>query len=234
VDAFYYDYSNDQVPIGVPNGAVTSTEFINIPKAVSDGVEIEAYWRPVRHLDLSLTYGFDHTAITTGCSLVGGVPTGACYVDALDPMGTAAGAHTVATVGGDAVQAVKGSALPQAPENKVAFNATYTFNFDPGNLIFSASYIWKDKSYASIFTRTYYEAPSWDQVDLRATWSGDHDRYEVIFFVRNLFNTLGYDAAAAGYIAENPVGNPGAGITQVPAFDLTPPRTFGAEVHYKF
>jgi iron complex outermembrane receptor protein len=233
-DAFYYDYSNDQVPIGVPNGAVTLTEFINIPKAVSDGVEIEAYWRPVRHLDLSLTYGFDHSVITSGCSLVGGVPTGACVVDALDPLGTAAGAKTVAMVDGEAVQSVKGSELPQAPENKVAFNATYTFNFDPGNLIFSASYIWKDKSYASIFTRTYYEAPSWDQVDLRATWSGDHDRYEVIFFVRNLFNTLGYDAASAGYIAENPVGNPGAGITQVPSFDLTPPRTFGAEVHYKF
>jgi iron complex outermembrane receptor protein len=233
-NAFYYDYSNDQVPIGVPNGSVTLTEFINIPKAVSDGVELEAYWRPVRHLDLSLTYGFDHTTITSGCTIVGGVPSGACVVDALDPLGTAAGAHTVATIGGEAVQSVKGSELPQAPENKVAFNATYTFNFDPGNLIFSASYIWKDKSYASIFTRTYYEAPSWNQVDLRATWSGDHDRYEVIFFVRNLFNTLGYDAAAAGYIAQNPVGDPGAGITQVPAFDLTPPRTFGAEVHYKF
>jgi iron complex outermembrane recepter protein len=233
-DAFYYDYSNDQVPIGVPNGAVTSVEFINIPKAVSDGVEIEAYWRPVRHLDISLTYGFDHTSISTGCSLVGGVPTGACFVDVLDPYGTAPGARTVGSVGGLAVQSVKGDELPQAPENKVALNGTYTFVFDPGNLIFSASYIWKDKSYSEIFTRYYYEAPSWDQVDLRATWSGNHDHYEVVLFVRNLFNTLGYDAAADGYITQNPVGNPGAGITQAQAFDLTPPRTFGAEFHYKF
>jgi hypothetical protein len=30
------------------------------------------------------------------------------------------------------------------------------------------------------------------------------------------------------------VGNTGAGITQVSAYDLTPPRTFGAEFHYKF
>ena len=86
VDGFYYSYINDQVPIGVPDGAVTSVEFVNVPKAVSDGVEVEAYWRPVRHLDLSLSYGLDHTEITSGCSLVGGVPTGACYVDALDPV----------------------------------------------------------------------------------------------------------------------------------------------------
>jgi iron complex outermembrane receptor protein len=233
-DAFYYDYVNAQVPIGVPVGGIALTEFINIPKAVSDGAEVTAYWRPVRHLDLSLTYGFDHTEILTGCNLVGDVPTGACYVDTLDPLGSAAGAKTVANVGGYGVQSVRGDELPQAPENKVAVNANYTFEFEPGNLIMSATYTWRDKSYASIFERTYYEAPSWDQVDLRATWSGNHDHYEVILFVRNLFNTLGYDAAAAGYISENPVGNASAGITQVSAFDLTPPRTFGAEFHYKF
>jgi iron complex outermembrane receptor protein len=233
-DAFYYDYTNAQIPIGIPVGSIALTEFINIPKAVSDGVELTAYWRPVRHLDLSLTYGFDHTNITSGCSLVGGVPTGSCYIDTLDPSGVAAGNKTVASVGGYGVQSVKGDQLPQAPENKVAFNAVYTFQFDPGNLIFSGTYTWRDKSYASIFARNYYEAPSWDQVDLRATWSGNHDRYEVILFVRNLFNTLGYDAAVDGYIAQNPVGNQGAGITQVSSYDLTPPRTFGAEFHYKF
>jgi iron complex outermembrane receptor protein len=240
-DAFYYNYTNDQVPIGVPTGGVTTTQFINIPKAVSDGVEITAYWRPVRHLDVSLTYGLDHTAIKSGCTLVGGVLTGACYVDALDPYGSSPQAKVVGTVSslnpaipGTAVQSVQGAELPQAPENKVTLNGVYTFNFDPGNLSLSATYIWRDKSYSSIFTRTYDEAPSWDQVDLRATWAGNHDRYEVVLYVRNLFNTLGYDAAATGYIAQNPVGAPGAGITQDPAYDLTPPRTFGVEVHYKF
>jgi iron complex outermembrane receptor protein len=233
-DAFYYDYLNAQVPIGVPVGSIALTEFINIPKSVSDGVELTAYWRPVRHLDLSLTYGFDHSAINSGCALVGGTPTGACYVDTLDPLGVAAGNKTVSVVGGDAVQSVKGDELPQAPENKIAFNAVYTFMFDPGNLSLSGTYTWRDKSYASIFERTYYEAPSWDQVDLRATWSGNHDHYEVVLFVRNLFNTIGYDAAVAGYIAENPAGNTSAGITQDPSYDLTPPRTFGAEFHYKF
>jgi iron complex outermembrane receptor protein len=116
----------------------------------------------------------------------------------------------------------------------VAFNAVYKFEFDPGNLTFSATYIWKDKSYYSLFTRIYDEAPSWSQVNMRATWSGNHDKYEVVLFVNNLFNTLGYDAAAEGFELQNPVSNPTLAYTQTSAFDLTPPRTFGMEVHYKF
>jgi iron complex outermembrane receptor protein len=237
--AFYYNYTNDQVPLGVIVGSGTTstvvTQFVNVPKAVSDGVELTAYWRPIRHLDLSLTYGLDHTTILTGCTLVGGVPTGACYEDTLDPNGAAPGARVVATAAnGTALQSVKGDELPQAPENKVAFNAVYTWNFNPGNLSLSGTYIWKDKSYASLFTRVYDEAPSWDQVNLRLTWSGNHDRYEVILYVNNLFNTYGYDAAGAGYILNNPVSSPATALTQTSSFDLTPPRTFGAEFHYKF
>ncbi len=237
-DAFYYNYTDDQVPIGVTSGSgATSTvvtQFVNIPRAISEGVELTAYWRPIRHLDLSLTYGLDHTSIQSGCSLVGGAAVGACYEDSVDPAGLAPGNRTVITTGGVALQSVKGDELPQAPENKVAFNAVYKFEFDPGNLIFSATYIWKDKSYASIFTRSYDEAPSWDQVNLRAIWSGNHDKYEIVLFVNNLFNTLGYDAAATGFTIQNPANNPALAYSQTSSYDLTPPRTFGMEVHYKF
>jgi len=228
-DVFYYDYKNAQIPIGVPVGAVSVTEFINIPKSISRGFELTAFWQPMDHLNLSLVYGFDDTRIDSGCSLVGGVATGSCFVDIADPGATAVGARPVGATG---AQAVSGNPLPQAPRNKVAFNANYTFEFGPGNLILSGSYIWKDKSYDSIFTRFYDEAPKWDQVDLRATWQGDHDKYELVAYVRNLFDTLGYDAAAGGYPIASPVG--GGGFTQAPAYDLTPPRTYGFEVHYKF
>jgi iron complex outermembrane receptor protein len=238
-DAFYYNYTNDQVPIGqtIGSGGVTTTttEFVNLPRAISEGAELTINWNPIEHLNLNLTYGFDRTSIVTGCSLVNGVPTGACYEDAADPFANAPGARPVGTAAGNGVrlQAVNGAELPQAPENKIALNGTYTFAFDPGNLIFSATYIWKDKSYASVFTRAYDMAPSWDQVNLRAIWSGNHDKYEVVLFVNNLFNTLGYDAAAVGYFTQSPVGNIG-GATTDPAYDLTPPRTFGMELHYKF
>jgi iron complex outermembrane receptor protein len=159
---------------------------------------------------------------------------GGCVIDAADPLATAPNAKPVgsATSSGDFYQSIKGNELPQAPENKVAFNATYTMRFEPGNLIFSGSFIWKDKSYAEPFDRTFYEAPSWDQVDLRLTWSGDHDRYEIVAYVKNLFNSLGYDAAADGYYILAPQG--GGGPNQANSYDLTPPRQYGLEFHYKF
>ena len=237
-DVFYYDYSNAQIPLGIILTGTEITEFINIPSAISDGFELTANWEPIDHLNLSLVYGFNNTSIQTGCSLVAGKPSGFCPQDPNDTSGVAAGARPVGPFGGivgkgpGAVQSVKGYALPQAPRNKVAFNANYTWEFEPGNLTLSGTYIWKDKSFASIFDRVYDEAPSWNQVDARLTWSGNHDKYEVVLYVKNAFNTLGYDAAGAAYNISQPVG--GGANTQGPAFDLTPPRLFGAEVHYKF
>ncbi|MEP6967497.1 MAG: TonB-dependent receptor, partial [Pseudomonadota bacterium] len=233
-DAFYYNYSNDQVPLDFPTGGINLTQFFNVPKAISEGVELTANWRPIDHLSLTLTYGFDHTKITSKCAPFEPLEPGpGCYVDAADTGGTQPGARPVGTFDGSTFQAVDGNPLPQAPENKVAFNATYTFVFNPGDLTFSGTYIWKDHSFGSIFTRNYYEAPSWDQVDLRATWSGNHDRYEIVLFVKNVFNTLGYDAAPTlGFDIDEPVGG-GPGIVAT-SYDLTPPRLYGAELHIKF
>ena len=50
--------------------------------------------------------------------------------------------------------------------------------------------------------------------------------------MKNLFNTLGYDAA--GGATGTFTGNPANPITPDTQFDLTPPRTYGVEVHYKF
>jgi iron complex outermembrane receptor protein len=241
VAAFYYDYANDQLPlafpVATPVGPLNLTQFVNIPKAVSDGVEVTAVWNPIAHLNLSLTYGLDHTEIQTGCASFTtalGVASSGCFIDPADPFAQAKGAKPAGpSTTGDVFQSVKGNALPQAPENKLAFNANYTFYLEPGNLTLSGSYIWKDHSYSSIFTRTQYDyAPSWSQVDLRATWSGNHDKYEVVVYVKNLFDTIGYDAAAGGLYNAMPQGG-GAG-TYSPTYDLTPPRLFGAEVHYKF
>jgi iron complex outermembrane receptor protein len=242
IAAFYYDYRNDQVPLTFPlaipgGGEVDQTEFINIPKAVSDGVEVTAFWTPIEHLNFSLTYSYDHTEIMTGCAqfttpLTTVVP--GCYINSTDPYAAAKGAKPAGpAASGEIYQSVKGDALPQSPLNKFAFNANYTFYFDPGNLTLSGSYIWKDQSFATIFRTTQVNyAPSWSQVDLRATWSGNHDKYEIVAYVKNLFDTIGYDTAAGGYYNNMPYG--GGGPTYNQSYDLTPPRLYGAEIHYKF
>lgn len=243
--AFYYDYIDAEIPIGQTVGSAIENLFVNIPKSRSDGVEFLVDWSPIDHLNLSLTYSLDDTAVESGCSYAGGKFVGTCYVDAADPEGLLPGAHPIGPMqitatGPQQVQSVKGNELPQAPRNKLAFNANYTWVFDPGNLTLSGSFVWKDKMYAGVFERAAESAPSWDEVDLNLMWSGDHDKYEILAYVKNLFDTIGYDAAGAGVPLNNGYNMITVGGQQYPeirtadAYDLTPPRTYGVEVRYKF
>ncbi len=270
VAAFYYDYTNDQLQLGQPVvytlGTTTLNQFINIPKAVADGIEVTANWTPINRLHFSLTYGYNHTEITTGCNNTGLITSAnaGCFIDPADPLALAPGAQprgtavanyssystalpygiaNLGTIPGaltktpEVPQSVKGNPLPQAPENKVAFNANYTFEFEPGNLTLSGSYIWKDVSYSSIFKRAYDSAPAWDQVDLRATWTANHGNYEIVAYVKNLFDSVGYDAASGANITNQAFGTtPGSApaYTQQRTYDITPPRLVGAEIHYHF
>jgi hypothetical protein len=53
-----------------------------------------------------------------------------------------------------------------------------------------------------------------------------------VAYVKNLFDTLGYDAAATGYAISQLVG--GGALAQAHAYDITPPRLVGMELHYRF
>jgi iron complex outermembrane receptor protein len=123
---------------------------------------------------------------------------------------------------------ITGNKLPQAPEQKVAINASYTFDWDPGSLTLGATYLYRSKSYANVFTREYNMAPSWDQVDLRAYWQPNGGKYTVIAYVKNLFDTEGYAAAVAGSQRNAPL------LQGAQTLELTPPRIFGMELQYRF
>jgi iron complex outermembrane receptor protein len=227
IAAFYYDYLDLQVPVGVSNGSITQTQFFNVPKSRSDGIEFEGTWAPIGHLTFLLSYSYNDTKILSSCSAA----AGDCLVDINDPLAQAPGAQPV--VGG--AQSVKGQRLPQAPKNKIAINGTYAFNFDAGSLILSASWVWRDKQWGTIFTRDYNMAPSWSQTDLRATWKGANDKYEIIGFVKNAFDQIGYTAASTGTRLTAPAATSTLLYTgTVATYGLIPPRTYGVELHYRF
>jgi iron complex outermembrane recepter protein len=254
---FYYDYDNFQQPISINNAGVVQGEFVNVPKARSDGFEMEGYWTPVRDLSITLSYSFNDTAVLTGCSgkispsgvpgVVPGVltpnPGTLCLLDTNDPAARALGANPVpgqifnATTNPGVEQSVKGDPLPDAPRNKIALSAAYTFHYDPGDLTLSADYVWRDKQDGAIFNRWYDNAPAWSDVDIRALWKGPNDRYEVVGFVKNVFNTLQYTVASGGVgLLGNSFSSTTAanGLIQQNLFELNPPRTYGVEVRYKF
>ncbi len=252
---FHYGYKNLQIPIrqvsasgGLSQG---STNFYNVPDAVSQGFELETTWQPIDHLQFLFNYSYLDTELKGGQA-----------VDIADPAALAPGAkpiHTFAecrtgTVKGDCTvdafttgpnggfernQNLSGNSLPNAAKNKVAFNVNYTWEFDKGSLAASLSYIWRDKQYGSLFTRSYNESPSWDQIDMRLTWNGAEGRYKIIAYGKNLADTVGYDAGAYGNRVAgtiNDAAGTGTNVIQGTAktYSVTPPRLYGIEVQYKF
>jgi iron complex outermembrane receptor protein len=104
-------------------------------------------------------------------------------------------------------------------------------------LTLSGDWAWRGVQDGTIFNRSYDNAPSWDDFDLRALWKGPNDRYEIIGYVKNIFNTLQYEAANGGAgLAGNATQTftAAGGLNEVGVFTLAPPRTYGLEVRYKF
>lgn len=273
---YYYDYKNLQIPIQVVQTGdlggqafqQSTTSFYNVPKSRSAGFEFEGLWQPIDNLQLVLDYSFNDTKINRGsaedlvdpdavqpgakplhsiaqCQAGGAAVTGDCVADP-NTLGLPNG-------GFQRVQDLSGNSLPNAPRNKVAVAANYTWRLNSGSITANLSYAWRDKAYGSIFTRWYTEAPSWDQWDARALWQDTSGKYEVIAFIKNIFNKTGYDQGATATLLNGAVSavypaNP-AGLTCSPVvaggvmncvqgirkdYYTTPPRTYGLEVRYKF
>ena len=285
VALYHYDYKNLQIPISVIRTgdflgspvAQGTTSFYNTPKSRSQGLEVEVLWQPIENLQIIGSYSYIDATIRNGQA-----------IDTTDPNALAVGAkpiHTIAQcqAGGAAVvgdcivddptnglpgkgyrrlQSLKGNDLPNAPRNKIAIAANYTWNFEPGSLTASATYSWRDHTYGTLFKRWYTESPTWSQVDTRLLWKDTKGKYEFIAYVKNLFDTIGYDQGATGsringsfsnVYGANPAGltcspvvtgaaNPAGGSVGTrncvqgisKTFYTTPPRTYGIEVRYKF
>lgn len=283
---YYYDYKNLQIPIGVvQNGTLQgipisqgTTSFYNTPKSRSQGLEFEVVWQPINNFQLIAQYSYIDAEIREGFA-----------VDTVDPTANQPGAkpvHTIAQcvaggapVAGDCaldeptaglpnggfqrIQSLKGNDLPNAPRNKFAISANYTWEMGAaGAITGSLSYSWRDNAYGTVFQRWYTKAPTWDQMDARAIWRSEDSKYEVIAFVKNIFDHIGYDQGATAERLDgqfsNVYGPNPAGLTCSPVvrgatnpatgnvgsvycvqgirktFFVTPPRTYGIEVRYKF
>ena len=99
----------------------------------------------------------------------------------------------------------------------------------------SGTFIWRDGTYDSVFNRQYNFQPSSTQVNIRATWTGADNRYNVILFCNNLFDTTAYDGAAGGLL-QNTLPGPGVAAHEDIQFApfLNAPRTFGIQFQYRW
>lgn len=273
---FYTDYKNAQVPITVVQtaGGVAQAQpiFYNIPKAITQGVELETIWQPIDNFQVLFNYSYLDAHVEKALGVVDPADPAALDPKANPIVSQAACLTAQATAataddcsldiftaglpngGFQRGQNLHGQHLPNAPRNKVAVNANYTWPMEPGSLVGSVSYIWRDSQYGSIFNRSYYKSPAWDQIDARLAWHDADDRFTIIAFVKNLFNDLGYAGGAtatrrAGFVPGYVLGATGAaGAASTPivepvngnpngvasSYPINPPRTFGVELQYRF
>jgi len=283
---YHYDYKNLQIPISVvQSGSLlgqtlsqSTTSFYNTPKSRSQGLEIEVLWQPIDNLQLIANYSYIDAEITEGFAVDTTDPTAAqpdaqpihtlaqCLAGGAAVLGDCVLDEPTAGLPGGGfqrIQSLKGNDLPNAPRNKIALAANYTWDFEPGSLTASVSYSWRDNTYGELFERWYNKAPTWDQVDARILWKDAKGKFEVIGYVKNIFDDTGYDQGATSeridgqYTAflygANPAGttcspiprgtgNPLAGQLGTiycvqgirKTYYVTPPRTYGIEFRYKF
>ena len=195
--AFLYDYKDVQVPLTIdPDGegpALAFGGFVNMPKVQTTGFEVESTWNPIDDLTIRATYAWLNPEITESGFYVNNLCT-----PPTQPAGPDQPAGCPAVGSPTAAQSVEGNVLPQSPENKVAFNVAYMFNFEDGSTLMpSLSYYWRDKFTTTIFNDPLTFTPDFAQTDARLIWNDGEGYFTVIGWVRNAFDEEGYDAATA-------------------------------------
>jgi iron complex outermembrane receptor protein len=224
--AFYYDYRDIQVPTTSFNTAFSTTlvQFVNLPKARMYGLEVETVWQPIDNLQILANYAYLNTKILDAC----------CFQDSEDPRGLQPGAQLAGNLSplpptGALNQDLRGGNLPSATPHRITVNANYTWEFGAGRLSASANYIWRDATYYSIFKRYYNKAKSYDLVDLRVIYNDNEDKYTMIAYMKNVFDTAGTASISGTRISTGP--NTGF-INQTVSY--VAPRTYGVELQRRF
>jgi iron complex outermembrane receptor protein len=214
--AFYSDYRGFQVPLTVPLGTITGTRFLNLDAEVS-GIELEGQWSPIDNLQLYGNYAYLNAKVAEGC----------CFVDQADPRALAPGARPTgpALANGNQPQTLVDNRLPLSPEHKFTVGGNYTWDFNAGSLTANGSYTWTGDQQSTIFANPIYESPQNEIADFRLLWRDVDDRYTLIAFVKNAFDEVAYQSSTA--TSPSAVGPRRTVI-------LNFPRTFGAEVHFRF
>lgn len=173
--AFYYDYRNAQVPIAVPLGStgLNTTNFFNIDKSRSLGLEIETRWQATPQFDLTATYSYlDATIRKAPRTFDDPNAPGTVLID------------------------LAGKRSPTTSKHKLYLAGLYDLPVGESHLLFAASYTYRSNAYYDVFNAPTGRAPGWSQVDGRITYVDASEQVTIIGYVRNVFNSRGYVGAA--------------------------------------
>ena len=189
----------------------STTSVQAAPGAEVYGFEGEMLWLATDSLTLGGNLSYTDTEFTESFFVV----------DGADP--TIPGQIYSAANEAQRVRDLKGRRLPQVPESKVSLFGDYEILLNNNgrlNLIGSYSYI--SEVHFSAFETDLDRAPSYDRLDLRATWTSPSEMIQVTGFVNNVFDEIGIRQ-----ILQHGVDDGYRRTAQV-----TEPRVYGLELSY--
>jgi iron complex outermembrane recepter protein len=242
-DVYYYDYRNLQQVLSVDNTSgglnIITSDLIDAQRARSYGFELESVYSPTDDLHLTVNYSYLNAKFT---EFTNSLFPGQQLFDTSHrpPAGCTVNGTAGTPCPGAPYDSLAGNTIPQSPENKVTVNPVYTAHLPTGSLTFSATYAFIDKQYYSVFSNSNFLAPSYYDLDLRALYQPNGGHLTLILFARNItdqqqivnYSTGSYVAGPANLIPATPAGSyPSSGQTY---YYVNPPRTYGAELQFRF
>jgi iron complex outermembrane recepter protein len=241
-DVYYYDYRNLQQVLSVDNTAgglnLITSDLIDAQRARSYGFELESVFSPTDDLHLTVNYSYLNAKFTEFTNTL--FPGQQLFDTSQKPPAGCVVAGTAATsCPGVPYKNLAGNTVPQSPANKVTVNPVYIAHLPIGSLTLSATYAWIDKQYYSVFSNSNYLAPSYYNLDLRALYQPNVGHLTVILFARNVTNQLQIVNYSTGSYTGGPANLSPAPATVFPSSGQTtylvnPPRTYGAELQFRF
>ena len=171
-DVYLANYTNLQIRQPVYTGGVA---VVNVPKAQTKGVELEADIAPVRNLTLALSGAYLDAQITQGT--LAALPS---------TIGSIVFGQSITLTQED----VAGNSLSRAPRWQLRVAPDYRWVMSGGTLDLSAAWRFQSGVYFSETNQdsNAYYVSTWHDIDARAGYAPNGRHWELALFARNLLN----------------------------------------------
>ncbi len=216
LSSFYYDLKNAQLT--AVGGAVNANRLINAKKVRGYGIELDAEFKPTRHLLLTAGLSYNNTKIndpnltTSACGAVR-VDTfpnvSLCTI--LDPIVVAAAPFSAAIVN------INGNSLPQSPRWIANWTASYSIPIGNGEVYAYTDWAYRSKINFFLYDSVEFQDDHLLEGGLRVGYKTG--KYDIAAFVRNITK----DTSAVG----------GIDFNNLTGF-VNEPRIWGVEAGFKF
>jgi outer membrane receptor protein involved in Fe transport len=209
---YYYDYEDVHTFANGPSfSGGYSTSVFAVPTAVMIGFDTDATWIATDNIMVGANISYTYTEYTDDFYVI----------EPNDP----ARPGSLFDAGSTQIN-IDGNQMLRVPEMKGGGYAQYTWPMSAGRVELLANYSWISRVYFSVFENNDQSAPSYDRLDLRASWISNEEDWIVAAFVNNVFDDIGYRQIDQ-YGATEEVNYRRSGA-------VTDPRLYGVEVRYKF